>query len=63
MPPKGARVCDGFAENALRVGADTLELEYKDGHEAVVAVERTRPAVLNGMMLRPGRPPALRRTR
>ena len=39
MPPKGARVCDGLAENALRVGADTLEREYKDVHEAVVAVE------------------------
>ena len=39
MPPKGASVLDGLAEEALRLGGDTLELEYKDVHEAVVAVE------------------------
>jgi len=30
MPPTGASVFEGLAENALRLGADTLELEYKD---------------------------------
>ena len=39
MPPKGASVLDGLAEDALRLGADTLELEYKDGHEEVVAIK------------------------
>jgi len=69
MPPKGASVCDRLAENALRLGADTLELEYKDGHETVAAIKGTvavwdravpygksRPAVVDVRMLRPGVP-------
>jgi len=36
MPPWGASVLDGLAEDALHLGADTLELEYKDGHEEVL---------------------------
>ena len=39
MPPWGASVIDGHAEDALRLGADTLEVEYKDGHEQVLTFE------------------------
>ncbi len=38
MPSKGASVLDGLADDAPRVGADTLELEYKDRHEEIVAI-------------------------
>lgn len=39
MPPKGASALDGLVEEALRLGADTVELEYRDGHEEVVAMK------------------------
>ena len=74
MPPKGASVLDGLAEEALRLGADTLELEYKDRHEEEVAIKGNvgvgiaqfgrgpgRPSSMVGCSV-PG-PPALRRTR
>ena len=76
MPPWGASVLDGLAEDALRLGVDALELEYKDGHEEVVAIQgnvavwdravpcwRSRPAVVDARMLRSGHPPDLRKTR
>ena len=37
--PKGASVLDGLTEDALRLRADTLELEYKDGHVEVGAIK------------------------
>lgn len=37
MRTKGRSVLEGLAERALSLGADTLEVEYKDGHEEVVA--------------------------
>ena len=76
MPPWGASALDGLAEDALRLGVHTLELEYKDGHEGVVAIKgnvvawdravpcwRSRPAVVDARMLRSGHLPDLRRTR
>ena len=39
MPSKGASVLDGLAEETLRLGAEPVELEYKDGHEEVVPIK------------------------
>ena len=43
MPSKGASVPDGLAEETLRLGAEPVELEYKDGHEEVVAIKGNVP--------------------
>lgn len=39
MRTKGRSVLEGLAERALSLGADTLEVEYRDGHEEVVAMK------------------------
>jgi hypothetical protein len=39
MPPNGASVLDGLAEDALRLGADILEPEHQDGHEEIMAIK------------------------
>ena len=39
MPSNDAWVLDGLAEQAAGLGADSLEVEYKDGHEEVVAIK------------------------
>jgi hypothetical protein len=61
-------------ENALCLGADTLDLVYNDGHDEVVATQGkvavwgyasptgTRPAVVDTGTPRIGHPPDLRRT-
>jgi hypothetical protein len=38
MPSNDAWVLDGLAEQAAGLGADSLEVEYKDGHEEVMAM-------------------------
>ena len=55
MPSEGASVLDGLAEDVLRVGAGTLELEYKDGHEEVAAIKGNVGVVVARFNRGPGR--------
>ena len=59
MPPNDGSVLDGLAKEALRLGADTLELGYKDGHEEVGAIKGNVGVGIAGFSRAPGRPASM----